>query len=326
MILNELTPAEISNLWNSYVANTMGVWVSRHFIATTQDQELLNMLTFAEKIAIFESESSKQLLIEAGQPLPQPFDENDVKINANPLFTDNYVIHLKYSLVQTAMTVYALSLNTSTRADIRSFFKKGLENSSELLNLCVDLLLKRGLLHPKIQIPTPKKIEKVETHYFLSGILSDTRPLNALEISQLVYNHRATEIHKEFIKGAAQVTSSTELKEHYQRGVKIFNKQLEVLQLSLSHNGLPMLPTWESEILDTNESPFSERIMLYKHAALTSQAAARYGATLSSTTRKDTAAHFMKFMGETLKYGEDLANLMIKHKFLDQLPMAKKEN
>ncbi len=29
---------------------------------------------------------------------------------------------------------------------------------------------------------------------------------------------------------------------------------------------------------------------------------------------------------ETLKYGEDQANLMSKHKFLDQLPMAKKEN
>lgn len=182
-------------------------------------------------------------------------------------------------------------------------------------------MLKRGLLQPRIQIPTPPRIEKVDTQHFISGIFTDTRPLNALEISQLVYNHRATEVHKEFTKGAAQVTNSEELKGFYQRGVKIFNNQLEILQLSLSHNELPMLPTWETEILDTTDSPFSERIMLYKHAVLTSQAAGRYGATLSRTTRKDIAGHFMQLMMETLKYGEDLSKL-----FLDQLPMAKKVN
>jgi len=66
--------------------------------------------------------------------------------------------------------------------------------------------------------------------------------------------------------------------------------------------------------------------MLFKHAALTSQASARYGAALSSTTRKDIAAHFMDLMWETLKHGEDLAKLMIKYKFMDQLPMANGEN
>lgn len=301
----------------------MGVWVSRHFIATTQDQELLKMLKFTEEIAIKESEQSKLFLIEAGQPLPQPFDENDVKINARPLFTDHYVILLKYGLVQAANTVNSLSLNTSSRGDILSFYKMCLENSSELLRQCMNLMQNKGLQHPEIHIPTPDLVEKVDSQNFLSGLFTDTRPLNALEIGQIVHNFHATEIHKEFISGAAQVTNSKELKEHYQRGVDISDKQLEIFQSILTKNGLPKLPTWETEILDTTASPFSERVMLYKHAALTSQASARYGATLSSTTRKDIGAHFMRLMGETLKYGEDTANLLIKYKFLDQLPMAK---
>jgi hypothetical protein len=105
--------------------------------------------------------------------------------------------------------------------------------------------------------------------------------------------------------------------------VEIFNKHLDVFQKVLSKNGLPKLPTWETEILNTTESPFSERVMLYKHAALTAQASARYGATLSSTTRIDIGTHFMRLMVETMKYGKDIAELMIKNKFLDQLPMAK---
>ncbi|WP_147535747.1 DUF3231 family protein [Bacillus marasmi] len=325
MVMKKLTPAEITNLWNNYIANTMGVWVSRHFIANTQDPAVLKMLKFAENIAFKESEQSKLFLVESGQPLPQPFDEHDIKINAVPLFTDNYVILLKYGLTQAAMTVHALSINTSSRSDIRMFFQTCLEDSSNLLNQCVDLIQFKGLHHPEIHIPIPDKIEKVEEQNFLTGIFSDTRPINALEIGQLVYNYHATEVHKEFIKGAAQVSSSKDLQENYQRGTKIFEKQLEVFQLVLSQNGLPKLPTWETEILDTTESPFSERLMFFKHAALTSQTAARYGATLSSTTRKDLGSHFMRFLGETLKYGEDVANLMIKNKFLDQLPIAKGE-
>lgn len=318
-----LTPAEISNLWNSYVANTMGVWVSRHFITSTQDQGVLSMLKFAEEIALKESEQAKIILLEASQPLPQPFDESDVNLMAAPLFTDNYVILLKYGLVQAAQTVNALSLNTSTHAVVRSFYKNSLENASELLNICVDLMINKGLHHPEIRIPTPEIIEKVDTQNFLSGIFSDTRPLNALEIGQLVYNFNASEIHKEFIKGSAQVTNSSKLKEHYQQGVAMFDKHLRILQKVLSVNGLPKLPTWETEVLDTTNSPFSERVMLYKHAALTTQAAARYGAALSSTTRIDIGAHFMQLMMETLKYGKNTADLMIKFKFLDQLPLAK---
>ncbi|WP_180994396.1 DUF3231 family protein [Bacillus sp. Marseille-P3661] len=321
-----LTPAEISNLWESYVTNTMGVWVSRHFIANTQDQGVNSMLKYTEEIAFKEAEQSKKFLLEASQALPQPFDVNDVNINAKPLFSDNYVILLKYGLAQAALTVYSLSLNTSTHEDIRAFYKMCLENSAELLNQCVNLMVNKGLHHPEIHIPTPDKIEKVDTKLFLSGLLSDTRPLNALEIGQIVYNYNATEIHKEFIRGSAQVTNSKELKDHYLRGVDIFDKQLEVLQKVLSKNGLPKLPTWETEVFDTTDSPFSERVMLYKHAALTSQAAARYGASLSGTTRKDIGGHFMRLMWQTIKYGEDTANLMIKYKFLDQLPLAKGRN
>ena len=137
---SKLEPAEISNLWQSYVSDTMGIWVSRHFIATTKDKDIYKILKLAEKFATEEAEQSKSFLIEAGEPLPQPFDEKDVNVNGEPLFTDNYVLLLKYSLAQAATTVFSLSLNTSTRPDIRRFYQKCIQNASEILNRCMDII------------------------------------------------------------------------------------------------------------------------------------------------------------------------------------------
>lgn len=313
---SKLEPAEISNLWQSYVTDTMAIWVSRHFITTVKDKDINDMLQLAEKFAMEEAEQSKSLLVEANEPLPQPFDEKDVVVNGEPLFTDNYVLLLKYSLAQAAMTVFALSLNTSTRSDIRRFYQKCIQNASELLNHCMDIMVNKKLVLPEIHIPTPNTIEKVNSNEYLGGWFANKRPINAQEIGQIVYNFRSTEIHKEFIRGAARVTKSSELKKHYQQGVEIFQKHLNEFQSILSQNGLPNLPTWDSEILETDTSPFSDRLINYKHTALTSQAAARYGAALCSVMRKDIGAHFMRLMSETLVYEEDAANLMIKNNFL----------
>lgn len=281
------------------------------------------MLEFTEKIAVEEAEQSKFYLQEAGQPLPEAFDETDVNINARPVFTDTFVVLLKYGLAQASLTVYSLSLNTSTRADIRAFYTKCLQNSSELTNRCSDLMLDKGLHQPQIHLPVPVRIEKVDSESYIAGWFTDRRPINAQEIGQIIYHYRATEIHKEVIKTAIQVTKTKEFKKHFERGVDIYQKHLDVFKSILSENNLPKLTTWENEILDTTDSPFSDRIWQFKHAALTAQVAARYGAASSSVMRKDIGAMFLRLMSETLKYGEDAAELLIKHKYLDQLPMVK---
>lgn len=235
----------------------------------------------------------------------------------------NFTLTIKYHLAQVANVAYSLSLSTSTRKDIREFYQECLKNSAELYNRLADLMIKKGLHHPEVHIPTPNHVEKVSKQTFLAGWFADRRPINAIEINQLVYNFKSTEFHKTFTKAFAQITPSNELKKHFQRGTEIFQKHLEIFQSILTENDLPKLPTWESELTDTTVSPFSDRLMLYKMTLLTPAAAGRYGTALSSLQRKDLGAHFMRLMAETLQYGEDSVNLMIEHRFMDQLPMAK---
>lgn len=282
MDVKQLTPAEITSLWNSYVTNS------------------------------------------TNHPLPQKFDEQDVNVNAPAIYSDNLILLIKIALCKNALNVYSLSLSTSTRPDIRQFYEVCLNKTSQLFNRLTDLLIKKGLHHPEFYIPTPTQIEKVSKQSFLAGWFTERRPLISNEIMQLVSSIRSLEANKEILRSFAQVTSSIELKKHFQRGSEKNQKQIDTLQSILIDNELPQLPTWDSEITDSTIPPFSNRLMLYCVMLITASTIGQYGAFLSSVLRKDIGATNTRLMAEELLYGEDSVNLMIEQGFLDQLPMAKK--
>ncbi|WP_202076555.1 DUF3231 family protein [Caldalkalibacillus salinus] len=323
MEIRKLTPAEVSNLWNSYLTNTMAVWVTRYLSKRAQNEKLHAILEYAEEIAYSEVHKSKAFLEEVNHPLPEPFDEGDVQLDAPAIYTDKFTLLLKHSLSQAAQIVYTLSFSTSTRQDIRQFYKRCVENSATLYDKLTEVMIEMGIHHPEMHIPIPTHIEKVHHQSYLGTLWRDRRPLNSQEVSQLTYNFRATEVLKTTTMSFAQVTKSNELKKHYQRGYDLYYKHLDVFQKLLDENDLPKLPTWESEVTDLKTSPFSERVMLYKMSLLASAASGRYGMALSFVQRKNLGVHFMRLMGESLQYEEDSLNLLIKFGYMDQLPLAK---
>lgn len=169
-------------------------------------------------------------------------------------------------------------------------------------------------------------MDKVDNQSFLSGWFTDRRPLNVQEISQLEFCFKVTEHLKEFLKSFAQTSQSKVLRNHFQRGAEILQKHLVIFQDILSENDLPHLPTWESEITDSTVAPFSDRLMLFKIMLLTGIISVNYGTALSAMMRRDLGLHFIRLRTELLKYGEDSQNLMIKNEYLDQLPLAKKND
>jgi rubrerythrin len=321
----DLVPSEISNLWNTYLSNTMTVWVTRYLLANIQDEEIYNMLKNAEMFSVKQEEKSKKFLEEAGYPLPDGFDEQDVDVKCQPLYSDNFILYTKFVLAQQGCIFYSMFLATSINSDIRQFYEYCWTNSKNIYNQCADIMVKKGLHHPKLHVPKPERVDKVDNQSFLAGWFTDRRPLNVQEISQLEFCFKATEHNKEFLKSFAQTSQSKELRNHFQRGAEISQKHLEIFQNILSENDLPHLPTWESEITDSTVAPFSDRLMLYKMTLLTGLISTNYGTALSTMMRRDLGLHFIRLRTELLKYGEDTLNLMIKHEYLDQLPMAKEK-
>ncbi|MFP5111723.1 DUF3231 family protein [Bacillaceae bacterium C204] len=326
MTIKDLTPSEISNLWNTYLINTMTVWVTRYFLANSQDDDISNMLKNAEMFSVEEVEKSKKFLEEAGYPLPDGFDEQDVDVKGQPLYSDNFMLFTKFVLAQDGCIFYSMFLTTSINSDIRQFYEYCWTNAKNIYNQCSDIMVKKGLHHPKLHVPKPERVDKVDNQSFLAGWFSDRRPLNVQEISQLEFCFKAAENYKEFLKSFAQTSQSKELSSHFKRGSEILQKHLVIFQDILSENDLPHLPTWESEITDLTVAPFSDRLMLFKILIFTDIISVRYGMALSIMMRRDLGLHFIRLRAELLKYGEDSLNLMIKNEYLDQLPMAKEKD
>ncbi|MFB4169578.1 DUF3231 family protein [Virgibacillus sp. JSM 102003] len=320
---NALTPGEITNLWNSYLSNSMAVGVTSYFIGTAKDPEVVEWLEKALDLASFQVSGAKNLLDQSGHPLPQGFSSEDLNFKAPALYNDNIILFVKYILSEDAGPVYTIALSEAKRSDVRDYYLSVVTKLVNLINQLVALMEKKGLFEPKIHLPVPGNIEKVQKQSFAGNWLTGRRPLNAVEITQIKSNFINMELMHEFFRSFIQICSSTKLREHLIRGQEITEKHMDIFQSLLTADELPNLPTWESEITDSTVSPFSERLMLYKISVFVSSTISRYGTALGTIMRKDIGVEFSRLLAEISLYGEDTLNLMIEFGYLDQLPLAR---
>lgn len=316
--------SEILGLWNVYLSETMTTHVTRYFINKTEDISLRKILIKAEELSKKGVEFSGRVFREAHHPLPEGFEpERDVTINAPRVYSDSLIILIKNKLIQDALVVSTMALASASRKDIRDFFAMQIREGTEMINLLQDLIQQRGLSRA-LHIPFSDQSEKARSSFlFLGGILEGHRPLSVAEIFNLHLNYEMTAVLAVFLKSFAQFThEDRHVKEHFFRGYEIFNKQLQLFQNRLEESGMPQLPTWESELTDSKEAPFSERLMLFKTLLMLSATGGRYGVAVSTVSRKDIGTDFMRLMTEVLKYAEDTMNLFIKKGYFDQHPLA----
>ncbi|WP_170287628.1 DUF3231 family protein [Aquibacillus halophilus] len=318
-----LTAGEVANLWNSYMGNTMAVGVTSYFIKTATDPDVVEMLHNAVDIADFEVQGVRELLKKYGHPHPQGFSSEDFNFETPALYKDTIIILIKYILSQAAGPIYTVAHSEAVNYDVRQFYLTCSSRTSNFNAQLVELMEKKGLFHPKIHLPIPVSVDKVHKKSYMGGWLAGRRPLNAGEIMHLVTNIRNIEVEREFLTSFVQVNTSKVLIDHFKRGEQLAEKHLKVFQSLLAKDNLPQFPTLENEITDSTDSPFSERMMLYKIAVFASSTIARYGTAISTIMRKDVGVDFSRLMAELSLYGEDTLELMIELGYLDQIPLAK---
>ncbi|SEQ65421.1 Protein of unknown function [Virgibacillus subterraneus] len=158
---NVLTPGE-----NSYLGNTMAVGVTRYFIGTAKDPEVVEWLENALDLDSFQVRGAKSLLDQSGHPLPQGFSSEDLIYKAPALYNDNVILFVKYILSEDAGPVYTIALSEATRSDVRNYYLTVINKLVNLINQLVMLMEKKGLFEPKIHLPVPGSIEKVQKQSF----------------------------------------------------------------------------------------------------------------------------------------------------------------
>jgi hypothetical protein len=317
-----LISAEIANLWGAYLGNTMSVCIFEYFNKIVEDKEIKEVLEYALSLSKKHVSTITEIFNHENFPIPIGFTDKDVNLNAPRLYSDTFFLNYIHQTTKSGFSLYSIALPNIARSDVRVFMSESIVSLTELYNKVANVSLSKGVFIRPPYIPISHDVEFVESKGFLAGFLGRIRPLNALEITHLYSNIQTNALGKALIMSFSQVAQSDEIREYFNRGKDIASKHLEVFSSTLRKEDLPAPMTWDHDIMNSKESPFSDKLMLFHVTGLNALGIFNYGASLSGSQRHDLHAEYGRLLVEIGLYAEAGAKLMIKNHWLEQTPLS----
>lgn len=317
-----LTSAEMAMLWSQYQLDSLATCTLSYFLNKVEDSEIKPILEYALSNSKKHVQLISDIFTHEKHPIPIGFTKDDVNLDAPRLFSDEmFLTYIKF-MSMLGMGACGAAIGAVTRSDVSDLFMEVMASSVELHNQARKLLLSKGLYVRPAYISTPEVVDFVKKQNFLTGFFGQRRTLHALEITHLHYNIQTNALGKLLIMGFAQVAKSEEITQYFLRGKKIASKHIEVLSSILIENDIPAPTTWDTFLMDSTISPFSDKLMMYHIAVLNAYGQGNYGLAQASSHRRDLAIHYKRLSQEIEFYAEDGANLMIDHGWMEEPPQS----
>ncbi|MCQ6276094.1 DUF3231 family protein [Bacillus sp. V3B] len=317
-----LTSAEMATLWVQYINDTLGVCMTTYFLEKVEDEEVRPVIEFTLNVAKENLSIMQEMFTKEGFPIPIGFTDQDVNPKAPRLFTDTFFLMYLRQMSILAMAASSAALGLATRPDMVSFHKRILKKSVALQDLTRDLMLKQGTYIKPPFISTPDKVDFVERQQFLAGFFGKKRSITAVEISHLFLNVQTNSIGKALITGFAQVAQKEEVKQFLLRGRQIAQKHIDIFSEFLIKEDLPTPMSWDSAVLDTITSIFSDKLIMFHISGMIAAGIGNYGMAMAASPRRDIGLKYASLIPEISLYAEDGANIMIKHGWMEEPPQA----
>lgn len=317
-----LTSTEIGVLWLDYISDSMAACMLQQMLDKSLDNDVKSILALSLSLSRQHVQAIGQIFMNEGMAVPLGYSDGDVDMKAPALYSDTFKLHYIKHLAGAGMMAYALGLNQAVRADVRKYFQRCIESSSELDEKATQVLLSKGLYIRAPYIPVPKQVQFVESPTFMGSVLGKNRPLNAIELTHLSVNISTNAMGRVMLIGFAQTAKSKDVRDYFVRGQDMAKKHIEVLSSLLREDDLSTPETWDSEVTASTVAPFSDKLMMQQVTLLIALSMAHYGSALGASTRVDVAADYGRLMVEIAQFGEDGAQIMIKHGWLEQPPQA----
>lgn len=315
-----LTSAEIANLWSQYINDSMGACVIRFNLEKAEDKEIRQILEFALQLSLSHIGKIRGFLDQEKYPTPIGFTDEDINLNAPPLFSDQFMLYYMYIMSLHGLTGYAGAVGTSIRADQRNYFIECNTEAMKLYDMIMDVMVKKGIINRPPNMNAPNQVDFVHKQSFLTGWFGDRRPLNAIEVSGIYFNLQKTIAKIVLEIGFSQVAQSKEVREYMKRGENICARQYDTLSSILTASNLPSPRKWDSEVTNSTIPPFSDKLMLFHIVTLVATASGYYGAAFAISQRRDLGAKYELLIADITRYTEDGANLLIKNGWMEQPP------
>ncbi|WP_174727282.1 DUF3231 family protein [Mesobacillus harenae] len=321
-----LTSAEISNLWITYMNNSLSKYVLSYFLNTVEDSEIRSVIDYALNVSLTLMDGVENIFNGENYPIPYGFTDDDVNLSAPRLYSDEFFLNYIDQMAKAGFSAYGMSTAMSSRLDVQAFFNEAVALNIEINKRTKAVLLSKGLHLRPPYISPPEKVDFVKHQSFLTGWFGSRKPLLSVEITNLFHNLQTNAIGKAFISGFAQTAKTKDARDYFKRGKDISNKHIKVFTSILTEEDIPVPRSWDDEVLASSEAPFSDKLMMFQVSLLSALGVGNYGVAMSASTRRDLTAHFARLSMEIGQYAEDGANLSIKHRWLEQPPQSVDKN
>jgi len=318
----KIVALDISNLWTPYMNNTMALCVNKYALQTIHDQEINDI--FRKSLNSSENIVRKITAIfnEEHFPIPHGFTEEDVRLDAPRLFSDELWLFYLHQMSIHGLTAYSLGITASQRRDVRQFYFETYKESYELYETTLEMLKSKGLMERPPTIELPEKIEFAERKNFLAGWFGHKRPLNTIEISSLYFNLEKTILSKDLALAFSQTAKLKEIRLFMEEAVQVAAEHIEIFTSILNEDFISSAITWDTHVTDSQVAPFSDKLMLFHCAFLIQAAMAYYGTALSGSMRRDLGLKYASAIARDVKLAEDCANIMISNEWFEEPPSS----
>src|SRR5699024_7328205 len=319
----KLTSSEVGSLWEEYVFGTSTDIVNKYMLSIIEDKKIKALFEEAIKTFAKQKKQITTFLKNDGFPIPIGFTESDLNKDAGRLFSDKFCLHYLYIITIHGLLGHVTSLSISARKDLRHFFDSADDDGKKMYHKTVELLQEQGHFQRDPYFYPESNPEFVSGKQFLDGgFLGKKRPLASTEMVALSLNIKKKIMQKALSIGFSQVTQSKEVRTFLDSVQNDSDSQIQSLGKILHDDSLPIPTSMESENTNSQESPYSDTLMLSHIGFLMQIAQSFHGTGLATAMRYDLATSYEKIILKNLKFEKEWFNLMTKNKWLEQPPLA----
>ena len=319
-----LISTEITGLWNAYIADTMIVCVTKHFLSNVEDSETRDILQKTSDLSNQHIQDLTSVFNKEKLSLPDGFNDSDVHIGAPRLFTDSFYLDYLSYMARVQMHNYTLILNQIARSDIRAFFSKRIIENIDLYNNSSDLRLSKGTFIRAPRVEVTKEVQYVKSQSFITDWFGEKRPFLTAEITHIFSNIFSNLVGRAITTAFGQVSKDKKVSDYFFEGKTIATKRINELTALLTDEGVPIPSSSDSFVTSSTLAPFSEKLMINHLSVLSASGVSSLCMSMADTLRSDLEAMYIKYLIESMKYSRKGANLMIDNAWFQQSPQAVK--
>ncbi|AIE59773.1 DUF3231 family protein [Bacillus methanolicus] len=319
---SRLSSSEIASLWMQYLQETSAVCGCKFVLATIKDPEIRSVYQLSLDLSKKHIEEIKAIFQKEDYPIPIGFTDEDVNLNAPPLFTDYFWLEYIYNMTIHGLTGHNLSFSVSIRKDIRDFHYQCNLDAMNVYNKSIDVLLSKGLFDSPPSFTIPDTNEFISDVSYAVDIIGKRRKLNSVECGNIFFNLKKSIVTKAVLLGFMQVAKNKEVRDFMEKGVKLVNKHIRIFSSILHEENLHSPPLLDNQVTNSLISPFSDKFMMAQSGFLFNTAMSYYGTALSTSMRADIIGHCEASIFRDLKMSAICGNIMIKNGWLEKPPEA----